>query len=116
MIRVEATDPTPPSEQVRAQIANQVRSGELTAFARLPSVRQLSADLGLAAGTIAKAYSALEREGLVTTSRGRGTRVAEGKAVDERVRRAANEFIRAIEPEQLTLDEILSVVRAEWTH
>jgi DNA-binding transcriptional regulator YhcF (GntR family) len=41
-------------------------------------VRQLAADLGLAAGTVARTYRELEGAGLVVSRRGGGTRVAEG--------------------------------------
>ena len=50
----------PPYEQVRAQIAEQARSGALPVGYRLPTVRGLAETLGLAANTVAKAYRALE--------------------------------------------------------
>ena len=55
---------SPPYEQLRAQIADQARNGALPAGYRLPTVRALAADLGLAANTVAKAYRTLEAEGL----------------------------------------------------
>ena len=45
---------------------------------RLPPLRQLAADLGLAAGTVARTYRELEAAGLVVSRRGGGTRVAAG--------------------------------------
>jgi DNA-binding transcriptional regulator YhcF (GntR family) len=45
---------------------------------RLPAIRQLAADLGLAPGTVARAYSELERAGLVRSRRPQGTFVAPG--------------------------------------
>lgn len=75
-IRVEATDPTPPSDQIKQQIAHHIRRGDLAENERLPAVRQLAKDLGVAAGTVARAYKALESEGLVITRRGAGTRPA----------------------------------------
>jgi len=42
---------------------------------RLPPVRQLASDLGVAAGTVARTYRELEVEGLIATRRGAGTRV-----------------------------------------
>lgn len=68
-------DPTPPYEQVRAQLAGLVASGLLPAGTRLPPLRQLAADLGLAVGTVARAYRELEAAGLVASRRGAGTRV-----------------------------------------
>jgi len=75
-IRLDAASAVPPFEQVRQQIADLVSHGHLAAGHRLPPVRQLAADLGLANGTVARAYQELEAAGLVVTRRGGGTRVA----------------------------------------
>jgi DNA-binding transcriptional regulator YhcF (GntR family) len=64
-LRVDLSSPVPPYEQLRAQIAGLIATGGLHQDDRLPSVRQLAADLGLAGGTIARAYRELERAGLV---------------------------------------------------
>lgn len=69
-------DADPPFEQVRLQVTALIESGRLAPGDRLPAVRQLADDLGLAAGTVARAYKELEGSGLVTTARGAGTRVA----------------------------------------
>jgi DNA-binding transcriptional regulator YhcF (GntR family) len=71
MITVDNASPIPPFEQVRAQLAGQITEGVLVAGARLPSVRQLANDLGLAVNTVARSYKELEAAGLVET-RGRG--------------------------------------------
>jgi DNA-binding transcriptional regulator YhcF (GntR family) len=68
-------------EQVRAQIATAIESGMLQPGARLPTVRALAADLGLAVNTVARSYRALELEGLVTTSGRHGTVVASDTSV-----------------------------------
>ena len=64
-LRVDLTSPVPPYEQLRAQIAGLITVGALHPDDRLPSVRQLAADLGLAGGTVARAYRELEQAGLV---------------------------------------------------
>jgi DNA-binding transcriptional regulator YhcF (GntR family) len=96
---VVAADPTPPYEQLRRQLSALVTSGELLAGARLPPVRQLAADLGLAAGTVARTYRELEAAGLVVTRRGGGTRVAAGQATgrdaDAALRARAEDLVRA---------------------
>jgi DNA-binding transcriptional regulator YhcF (GntR family) len=63
--------PLPPYEQIRAGLAAAIGSGAMTAGTRLPPVRTLAQDLGIAAGTVARAYRELEQAGLVET-RGRG--------------------------------------------
>lgn len=64
-------------EQIVAQITEAVATGDLHAGERLPTVRQLADELDVAPGTVARAYSELERERLVITEGSRGTRVAE---------------------------------------
>src|SRR3954451_17988881 len=53
-----------------------VRSGRLHEGLRLPSSRQLAADLGLARNTVADAYGQLVAEGWLVALQGSGTRVA----------------------------------------
>ncbi|MCC5947092.1 MAG: GntR family transcriptional regulator [Nitriliruptoraceae bacterium] len=75
VLHVSTADPTPPYEQLRRQLVELIGSGRLEPGQRLPPVRQLASDLGLAAGTVARAYRELEAEGLLVTRRGGGTRV-----------------------------------------
>jgi DNA-binding transcriptional regulator YhcF (GntR family) len=74
-LRVDTTDPTPPYEQLRRQLVDLIGSGVLGPGDRLPPLRQLAADLGLAVGTVARTYRELETAGLVASRRGGGTRV-----------------------------------------
>jgi GntR family transcriptional regulator len=64
-ISVDIGSPVPPYEQIRAGIAWHIRSGALPAETPLPPVRQLANDLGLAPGTIQRAYTELRLQGLV---------------------------------------------------
>ena len=75
LLRVDTGDPTPPYEQLRRQLAGLIGSGTLAPGDRLPPLRQLAADLGLAVGTVARSYRELESAGLVSSRRGGGTRV-----------------------------------------
>jgi DNA-binding LacI/PurR family transcriptional regulator len=59
--------------QIRARIAFLVADGELAPGERLPSVRDLAAQLGVNVNTIRAAYGELERDGLVRTRHGVGT-------------------------------------------
>jgi GntR family transcriptional regulator len=72
-IAVDLASPTPPYEQVRVQIAAAISSGRLGVGIRLPTIRALAADLGLATGTVARAYRELETVGLVASRRRAGT-------------------------------------------
>ncbi|MFW0791051.1 GntR family transcriptional regulator [Gordonia sp. CPCC 205333] len=72
---MDTTDPTPPYEQIRRQIAAAIEQGAFEVGAKLPSVRQLANDLGIATGTVARAYRELEHGGLIHSRRGQGTTV-----------------------------------------
>ena len=79
LLRVVTTDPTPPFEQLRRQLAELISAGVLAPGDRLPPLRQLAADLGLAVGTVARTYRELEAAGLVRSRRGGGTRVQQAQ-------------------------------------
>lgn len=70
---VDPGSPVPPYEQIRAQVTTMAATGVLAAGTRLPTIRQLAADLGLAAGTVARAYRELEQSGVIATRGRRGT-------------------------------------------
>ncbi|MGH2874786.1 MAG: GntR family transcriptional regulator [Solirubrobacteraceae bacterium] len=76
IIDVDVTAATPAYEQIRQQITTMIQAGTLAEGAQMPTIRQLAADLGLAPGTVARAYTELERAGLVSSRRRRGTVVA----------------------------------------
>ena len=91
-VDLEAT--VPPFEQIRSQIAAMAASGVLPPGTRLPPIRQLAADLGLAAGTVSRAYRELEAAGVLTTNGRHGSHIAQPPVLsqDERasqLRRAA---------------------------
>lgn len=75
-LTVTPQDPTPPYEQLRRQLADLIEGGYLVKGERLPPLRQLAGDLGLAVGTVARTYRELDAAGLVRSRRGGGTRVA----------------------------------------
>ncbi|MFF1382378.1 GntR family transcriptional regulator [Arthrobacter sp. NPDC058288] len=72
-IAVDLRSAVPPYEQIRTQISSLIAVGSLAAGTRLPTVRSLAADLGIAAGTVARAYKELEQAGLIETRRRNGT-------------------------------------------
>ena len=69
------------ADPIYRQLAHQLRqliaSGELGPGAALPTVRDVAERLGCSVGAVARAYSLLQQEGLLTTRRGGGTHVAE---------------------------------------
>ncbi|WP_394275959.1 GntR family transcriptional regulator [Luteococcus sp.] len=81
-IALDEHDPTPPFEQLRRQIAHAITTGSLVHGSKLPPVRQLAGDLGVAPGTVARAYKELEAAGFVSTARRAGTTVIGRPQVD----------------------------------
>jgi DNA-binding transcriptional regulator YhcF (GntR family) len=110
-ITIDGSSPTPPFEQVRSQIAAQIASGALVAGTRLPSVRQLADDLGLAVNTVARSYRELEAAGIVET-RGRGGTVvtAGGDQAREKLLTAAQRYAALARKLGLNPEEALRVV------
>lgn len=88
-LKIRITEGPAPYEQVRAQISEQARSGALPVGYRLPTVRGLAEQLGLAANTVAKAYRALETDGVIETRGRNGTFVAAAGSAAEREGAAA---------------------------
>lgn len=73
LVTVDLRDATPPYEQIRAQIASLIAVGQLADGSRLPTVRALAGDLGVATGTVARAYKELEATGMIESRRRLGT-------------------------------------------
>ncbi|RMB86589.1 GntR family transcriptional regulator [Streptomyces shenzhenensis] len=111
-LKIHIDDSAPPYEQVRAQISEQARSGALPVGYRLPTVRGLAESLGLAANTVAKAYRALETDGVIETRGRNGTFVAAaGSAAAREAATAAQTYAERVLRLGLDEAEALSTVR-----
>jgi len=101
-----------PSEQVRAQVEALIRTGGLVPGDRLPTVRALAADLGLAANTVARAYKELEAAGLVEAHSRAGTTVASGEhSIEAALGVLAARFVTAARQAGLTDTAAVEIVR-----
>src|SRR5262249_60042049 len=109
---LHADGAVPIYEQIVAQIIYGVASGFLQPGRLIPSVRELAEKLLVHPNTVARAYQDLEREGVLTTRRGRGMEVAADapalcrarrqEIVRERIRAALREAASsALSPEQI---------------
>lgn len=104
-----------PFEQLRTQIARRAASGDLPAGTRLPTVRALAAELGVAAGTVARAYRELEADGVVVTEGRRGTSVAAGAAASgPAAGAAAAAYVGSARRLGLSLAEATRLVEQAW--
>lgn len=114
MITLEAAHPAGPSEQIRAQLAAMIRSGELAENAKLPTMRQLAGDLRVAVGTVAKAYKELENAGLVRTGRANGTRVNAGNALAPTLLSEVRLLASNAKESGMGLEELQNLVETAW--
>jgi DNA-binding transcriptional regulator YhcF (GntR family) len=112
-IRIEADSAVPPYEQVRLRIAQLAADGVLPAGAKLPPVRQLAGELGLAVNTVARAYRELEQAGLVET-RGRAGTVVTARAgrTPVEAQRAAQRYAEVTRALGVPAEAALQLVRA----
>jgi len=112
---VDSADNRPPYEQLRIQIAARIASGALPPGSRLPTVRALASDLGLAVNTVAKTYRALEADGAVVTEGRRGTFVPLGAgATGGEAAAAAREYVAVARRLGLGVAEATALVERHW--
>jgi DNA-binding transcriptional regulator YhcF (GntR family) len=113
VISLDAASPIPPFEQVRSQLARKITNGSLAVGTRLPTVRSLATELGLAVNTVARAFRELEHSGLVETRGRAGTFVsAGGDRGLERARDAARQYAATIRELGIDTEAALRIVRA----
>ena len=121
-LTIDSDSATPPFEQVRTQIATAVAAGQLDAGTKLPTVRQLAADLGLATNTVARAYRELEADAVIATHGRRGTFVrsdvvdegAVRSSVADSARAVATEYVHAVRKLGLSSQEAVRLVENAW--
>ena len=116
MIVIDSASPVPPFEQLRAQLARQIQERTLAVGTRLPTIRRLAADLGLAVNTVGRAYRELEETGLIETRGAAGSFVtAAGEQGRERARHAAAEYAALIAALGIDTVEAVRIVQAALT-
>jgi DNA-binding transcriptional regulator YhcF (GntR family) len=112
MLRIDPASSTPPFEQLRRQLLEQIASGELQAGTRLPTVRRLADDLGLAPNTVARCYRELEREGAIETRGRAGTFVAwSSEGSDREAEQAARSFAERVARLGIDPERAIELVR-----
>lgn len=110
---IDTASALPPFEQVRGQLAQQINDGTLPVGVKLPTVRSLAAELGLAANTVARAYRELESASLLETRGRAGTFVgANGDASKARAAAAASDYVVIIDGLGIDRAEALAIVEA----
>ena len=111
---IDMTAPVPPYEQIREQLARAIEDGTLVPATKLPTVRQLAADLDLAVNTVARAYRELESAGLIETRGRNGSFVTGGASPARRhAQRATADFLRKMRDLGFGDAEALAMLRRE---
>ena len=120
-LQIDVDSAVPVYEQLRTQIRALVSARRLMPGDRLPAARALAADLGVAVGTVARAYRELEATGPVTSRRRTGTVIAEpdldrntaATNVHHRqqIEAAADLLVRAGRAAGLNDDDLLTALR-----
>ncbi|EOM77595.1 GntR family transcriptional regulator [Rhodococcus rhodnii] len=115
-IAIDPNSTVPPFDQLRLQIIAHVRSGDLIAGTKIPTVRALAAEIGLAPNTVAKAYRELSESGVIETKGKRGTFIASaGDTTATRAQQRATEYVGGLRALGIPDDAILGYVRAALT-
>jgi len=113
MFAIDPTSATPPFEQLRVQVIAAVRDGSLVPGTRLPTVRKLADELGLAANTVARTYRELEHDEIIETRGRHGSFIAAtGDATHKQAQLAASAFADRMAQLGLGADEALAIVTA----
>ena len=116
MYSLNAVSGTPIYRQIVDQTCQLVASGQLPPGEHLPSVRAMAADLGINPMTVSKAYSMLERDGIVTRLRGLGMVVVETTITPaETIRPQALALVEAARRLQLSRKDIADAIDLAWT-
>ncbi|MFL5241085.1 MAG: GntR family transcriptional regulator [Gemmataceae bacterium] len=108
--------------QIQDQIRYGIAAGLLMPGEQLPTVRALAVELSVNPNTVIKAYTELERQGIVTTEQGSGTFVAapSGPAISETERQSklaalVAEFLGQAGRYGFSPEEVLRAIGAQET-
>ena len=125
-IEVNTRSAVPHYEQIRSQVTRAVLTGSIAPGTRLPTIRQLAGDLGLATNTVARAYRELESDQIITTLGKRGSFVAEpsGAAATDRTQEERRQTLLAAAANYATtahslgydLDQAVDELRRAMSH
>lgn len=120
ILRVDPKAALPVYEQIRQQVTRMAVVGTLATGTRLPTIRQLASDLGIAKGTVAKAYTLLENASVVESRGHKGTFVLDlSDAADsvtdlDALDDAAEAFVVAARQHGLTEAQASAAIERAW--
>jgi GntR family transcriptional regulator len=113
-IRLDPMAREPLSEQLRSALASRIASGRLAPGERMPTVRDLAAELEIAPNTVAKAYRDLASAGLIAGCGRRGTFVSARLPAlprrEARLAEAADAYVRRARQLRFGTDAVVAAV------
>lgn len=113
LLELDPASSVPPFEQLRRKVIEGVRDGSLVPGTRLPPVRTLATELGLAANTVARAYRELERDSIIETRGRNGSFIAAtGDPTEQQAQLAASAYADRITQLGVDAARALEIVRA----
>ncbi len=98
-IVISPSNPDPMHRQVTDQVKDAIARGTLKAGEKLPSIREMSRELGISPITVKRSYRDLEQEGYIVTRAGLGSFVADvdfGRLKADKVDEIAKELGRIL--------------------
>lgn len=116
-IVVSPLNPDPMYKQVTDQIKDAIASGTLKPEAKLPSIREMTRELGISEITIKRAYADLEHEGFIYTRSGLGSfaaRVSMEKMRKEKlaeIRQELKKILKSGEKFDISADDIIQAIQ-----
>ena len=117
MIHLDHRDSLPIYEQIADAFRRQIEAGVLRPGDKLPSVRELSAQLTINPNTIQRAYRELEAGGWIESAPGKGSFVRSGSRNDEdKLWRALEDTVRELNARGVTTEEIIERITGGADH
>lgn len=118
MIVIDYTDRRPIYEQIVERFQSLVLCGVLEKDAPLPSVRNLAMELSINPNTIQRAYTELERRGVIYAVKGKGNFVADMRALlalrEKEVKEEAERLVRKAKEAGMTKEALEKLLDTAW--
>ncbi len=118
MIIIDYTDRRPIYEQIVERFQSLVLCGVLEKDAPLPSVRNLAMELSINPNTIQRAYTELERRGVIYTVKGKGNFVADMQALlmlrEKEVKAEAERLVHKAKEAGMTRETLVHLLDVLW--
>ena len=96
-ITIDLRSRTPIYEQIIKSIKEQALSGIFKPDEQIPSIRQLTQQIGINPNTIQKAYAELERQGIIYSLTGRGAFISSSLDIQKIMDLKRDEIIKEVQ-------------------